>query len=163
MYKLRSSLIACFPLTIIIHIFLWPISGITTHRDTGDNCLLAFLPRLQSNCHYSLAYATVSCLWQSYLRPFPCNCSLLFLPGAFPSPPSFIAHFSMTTAVVRCSRLRSPANGDVNVTSLMYSSIASYSCRQGFGLVGSPSRTCQADGTWSGSTPRCRGEHVGYS
>ena len=39
-----------------------------------------------------------------------------------------------------------------------FSSVASYSCDQGFGLQGDATRVCQADGTWSGRTPQCISE-----
>ena len=38
-----------------------------------------------------------------------------------------------------------------------YNSVVSYACNSGFRLVGSATRTCQADGTWSGEHPRCIG------
>ena len=63
-------------------------------------------------------------------------------------------------SVVQCSPLSSPVNGAVQMDDPMYSSMASYSCDQGFGLQGDATRTCQADGTWSGATPRCRSELI---
>ena len=65
--------------------------------------------------------------------------------------------------VVQCSALSSPVNGAVQMDDPMYSSTASYSCDQGFGLQGDATRTCQADGTWSGVTPQCRSELTLFS
>ena len=62
--------------------------------------------------------------------------------------------------VVECSGLSSPVNGAVQMDDPMFSSMASYSCDQGFGLQGDATRTCQADGTWSGATPQCRSELI---
>ena len=60
-----------------------------------------------------------------------------------------------TTLGVECGGLRSPRNGVVRVRERMYSFMANYSCLRGYGLVGYPTRTCQADGRWSGRTPSC--------
>ena len=46
-------------------------------------------------------------------------------------------------------------NGDFNVTETTFESVAEYGCNEGFTLSGSQSRTCQADGTWSGADPVC--------
>ena len=34
-------------------------------------------------------------------------------------------------------------------------SVITYSCNNNYKLVGSPSRTCLVDGTWSGNQPIC--------
>ena len=46
-------------------------------------------------------------------------------------------------------------NGDFNTTGTIFQSVAEYACNEGFTLSGSQSRTCQADGTWSGADPVC--------
>lgn len=61
------------------------------------------------------------------------------------------------SAVVRCSSLKSPLNGRVKLSrEPVYGTVAIYTCRAGFGLMGDSTRTCQADGSWSGSTPSCQ-------
>ena len=40
-------------------------------------------------------------------------------------------------------------------------SVATYSCNDSFMLTGTSTRTCQADGTWSGDNPTC-GESEWY-
>ncbi|XP_063029445.1 CUB and sushi domain-containing protein 3 isoform X1 [Melospiza melodia melodia] len=48
-----------------------------------------------------------------------------------------------------------PAQGKREGKSFIYQSEVSFSCNSPFILVGSNTRICQADGTWSGSSPRC--------
>ena len=38
-----------------------------------------------------------------------------------------------------------------------YQMSITFSCDTGYSLVGSPTRTCQADGSWSGESPFCEG------
>ncbi len=59
---------------------------------------------------------------------------------------------------VSCSGLTSPANGAVDRTTGAFNDVATYSCDSLYYLVGndgSLERTCQANGTWSGSDPTC--------
>eukprot|EP00062_Callorhinchus_milii_P016178 gi/632967218/ref/XP_007899854.1/ PREDICTED: CUB and sushi domain-containing protein 3 [Callorhinchus milii] len=48
-----------------------------------------------------------------------------------------------------------PAQGRREGKSFIYQSEVSFRCNSPFVLVGSSTRICQADGTWSGSQPRC--------
>ncbi|XP_073535892.1 CUB and sushi domain-containing protein 3 isoform X7 [Phyllobates terribilis] len=48
-----------------------------------------------------------------------------------------------------------PANGKREGKSFIFQSEVSFICNPSFILVGSGTRVCQADGTWSGSPPRC--------
>src|SRR6185295_12571439 len=54
-----------------------------------------------------------------------------------------------------CPGLEPPANGSVSAPDTSAGSTASYLCAAGFMLDGPSARTCQADGTWSGSDPTC--------
>ena len=56
-----------------------------------------------------------------------------------------------------CEELSNPNNGGVTYSETTYQSVATYSCDTGFELVGDRTRTCSAEGTWSGSQPGCRG------
>ena len=57
---------------------------------------------------------------------------------------------------MNCSTLTDPANGQVSHTAgTTFRQTATYSCDTGYNLVGDSTRTCQADGIWSGSAPIC--------
>ena len=56
---------------------------------------------------------------------------------------------------VQCQILRSPLGGQVFVNSYAYLATARYSCDAGRILVGPETRTCEADGFWSGYAPSC--------
>ena len=52
--------------------------------------------------------------------------------------------------------------GDDNVPS--YEDICSFTCNTGYELTGSDTRTCQSDGSWSGSDDACRrGNKIMYA
>ena len=57
--------------------------------------------------------------------------------------------------IVTCPALSTKSPLAVSAPAITYSSNATYYCDTGFSLSGSQSRTCQADGTWSGSPPTC--------
>ena len=68
--------------------------------------------------------------------------------------------FLFLTAV-DCGSLPDPANGRVDHTAgTSFRQTATYSCNTGYDLVGDSTRTCQAAGNWSGSTPTCEGIYV---
>ena len=64
-------------------------------------------------------------------------------------------------SLVPCSSLTDPNNGmitcslgDDGVPS--YEDTCSFTCNTGYELTGSDTRTCQSDGSWSGSDDVCR-------
>ncbi|XP_078598029.1 E-selectin-like [Branchiostoma floridae x Branchiostoma japonicum] len=61
-----------------------------------------------------------------------------------------------TRTSVQCSVLTAPTNGGVSGGN-SYTDMATFTCDSGYSLVGDSSRTCQADGTWTGSSPTCTG------
>ena len=73
----------------------------------------------------------------------------------------------MPYTVVDCGNLTNPSNGEVIFSSTTLSSLAEYSCDQQSGYLltqGTGSvRTCQADGTWSGSEPSCVCSGAGFT
>lgn len=54
-----------------------------------------------------------------------------------------------------CGGLSDIPNGEVDYTSSTVGSTATYTCNTGFELVGEMSRSCLANGEWSGTTPMC--------
>lgn len=60
-----------------------------------------------------------------------------------------------TCAIKNCGTLAGPTNGTVTATTTTYGSAATYACNTGYGVVGTATRACQADGTWSGTAPTC--------
>jgi len=60
-----------------------------------------------------------------------------------------------TCTIVSCADLANPTEGTVTIGARTYQSTASYACLPGHTLTGDASRTCQADGKWSGAAPTC--------
>ncbi len=59
-------------------------------------------------------------------------------------------------AVVTCPALTNPDNGVVTLPNNNLESTATYTCDNGYTLTGdTTTRTCQANGMWSGSDPTC--------
>lgn len=69
-----------------------------------------------------------------------------------------IIHWFQYYLVVSCEPLNSIANGKVEYSSTSVSSIATYSCNNGYTMVG-PSATvvCNSYGEWEGPVPYCAG------
>ena len=71
------------------------------------------------------------------------------------------------TTIGQCPKLLSPPNGmiscslgDDNITS--YEDTCSFTCNTGYELTGSDTRTCQSDGSWSGTDTVCRRGNVTF-
>ncbi len=58
-------------------------------------------------------------------------------------------------SVAQCPGLDAPANGNIETTGMDFWDTATYSCSRGFILVGVDTRTCQANGAWSGNPSFC--------
>ena len=62
-----------------------------------------------------------------------------------------------------CGSLTNPANGQVSTTGgTTFGQNATYSCITGYNLVGDSTRTCEANGDWSGSPPTCQSMFLYY-
>ena len=57
--------------------------------------------------------------------------------------------------MVVCPSLTAPTNGAISSNGSAYGSSASFSCSTGYQISGSLLRTCQSNGTWSGSQSIC--------
>ena len=60
-------------------------------------------------------------------------------------------------AAVYCPFLVAPSNGVISPGNLFYQTTRTFSCNVGYSLSGSSNRTCQSDGSWSGTTAICTG------
>ena len=66
--------------------------------------------------------------------------------------------FSFHSIAMDCGTLNATTNGQVKHTAgTTFGQTATYSCDTGYNLVGDGTRTCQADGMWSGNEPTCQG------
>ena len=65
--------------------------------------------------------------------------------------------FLFLATAVDCGNLTAPANGSVSHIAGTFGQTATYSCNTGYNMVGNNTRTCQAEGNWSGNTPACQG------
>lgn len=101
---------------------------------------------------------------QSQMEVFPNGARLYYLcnPGYWRSGFSIqrCQNGKWTKATLRC-RPRSCGypgsitNGKISSYVYTYNSTVEYSCHPGYSIVGSKTRLCQANGTWSGTLPRC--------
>ena len=62
--------------------------------------------------------------------------------------------------IVFCSSLANPNNGMISCSLgddgvYSYEDICNFTCNTGYELTGSDTRTCQSDGSWSGSKNNC--------
>jgi len=57
--------------------------------------------------------------------------------------------------VVDCGGAPNLSNATSSTTGTTYNSIVTYTCKTGYSMVGNPTRTCLADGTWSTPAPAC--------
>ena len=56
---------------------------------------------------------------------------------------------------VNCGSLTDPVDGKVHAKLTTFEAVATYNCKRGHVLIGDITRTCQANGLWSGSQPKC--------
>ena len=56
---------------------------------------------------------------------------------------------------VDCGSLSDPGNGIVDASNTTFMNTATYTCNTGYNLASDTTRTCQANGTWSGTVPTC--------
>ena len=56
-----------------------------------------------------------------------------------------------------CGELALDDGSVVYSSGTTYNSVATYSCDEGYELVGDTTRQCGADGQWTGAKPQCTG------
>ncbi|CAH3164729.1 unnamed protein product [Pocillopora meandrina] len=62
--------------------------------------------------------------------------------------------------VNRCAHLSVPSNGSLHPCSNLPGNTCRFSCDKGYILTGSATRTCQDDGTWTGTQAKCNGRYI---
>ena len=62
-----------------------------------------------------------------------------------------------------CGPLQAPVNGSSLGSKTTFPNEIQFSCDVGFVLVGSSARRCLANGSWSGETALCQGEHEPFA
>ena len=90
----------------------------------------------------------------------PHNISTISSPILFPVFSLFLFHRKQSVTLhsftaIMCPSLLDPANGEVQASDRSFGRVATYSCNEGYALMGSNSRRCQADARWSGEEPEC--------
>ena len=64
--------------------------------------------------------------------------------------------FAISCAVVDCGGLPDPENGTATAADTTFNSTATFSCNDGYNLVGEETRRCLASGNWSANEPSCK-------
>ena len=70
-----------------------------------------------------------------------------------------VLNLSSSLAAVDCGALTAPTNGFSFGNLTTFPNTITFSCDVGFDLVGSFSRTCMPNKSWSGEVPVCKGNH----
>jgi len=61
---------------------------------------------------------------------------------------------------VDCGQLPAPVNGSIFGTKTVFPNTVKFSCDEGFDLLGSLTRKCQPNGSWSGNSTTCKGQLI---
>ena len=86
------------------------------------------------------------------------DCASLIATRALPGWQCFDLYYPILFTVVQCPTMEPISNGALNNgTSQGLNDTITYSCVEGYELVGSATLTCQLNGNWSGSEPYCQG------
>lgn len=111
----------------------------------------------EQNLEISWKCISFSRMWV-YLERFAC----CLTPGIFTSRylkgltlPLFVLLVLCTPPADACPRPRSPVNGVVLGNSFASGSTISYTCNDGYQLIGETTQQCKSDLTWSGRAPTC--------
>ena len=102
---------------------------------------------------YCIAYVA----FLLYLMCF-CDNSHLFSISERNYLQKFKFPFLIHETVNRCPQLSAPVHGSLELCSNLPGQTCLFSCDKGHVLTGSTTRTCNSDGTWTGTQPQCNGE-----
>ena len=64
--------------------------------------------------------------------------------------------------IIKCNDPDSPQNGNKSQHTVTFGSSVTFACNEGYELIGDITITCQANMTWSGSTPTCLAKNCSY-
>ena len=68
--------------------------------------------------------------------------------------------YVLNISVVDCLNLTSPSNGQVSHRTTTFGSVATYTCEDGYMLMGFPMRECLSNGNWSQEEPVCESKSL---
>ena len=71
-----------------------------------------------------------------------------------------IIPFFCLFVVVRCGDPGTPSNGTRTATTFTFPNTVTYTCNEGFNLIGNRSRRCLSGGQWSGGLPTCQSKYI---
>ncbi len=109
-------------------------------------------------CACPTGYGGTNCQIAAACTPNPClNGGSCAPTGATTFACTCPSGYAGTTCqiVTTCPGLSAPSDGDVSVSSQVAGGVAQYECDTGYVLSGGATRTCQGNGTWTGSAPTC--------
>ncbi|XP_068719046.1 sushi, von Willebrand factor type A, EGF and pentraxin domain-containing protein 1-like [Montipora capricornis] len=129
--------------------------GYTLNAD-GTHCTALSCPSISNVQNGKINPANPATTVDSTVR-FECNVGYI-LKGA--STRTCLADGTWSGVPPRCILATCIIPGELkdgtrSTSANVYNTVVSYACNSGFRLVGSATRTCQANGQWSGEHPRC--------
>lgn len=127
---------------------LLPPTSVTHHTRWREHGSVSAWP-LESGLE-KLLHAKVSCLPISFLH--------VTLQSSTGLEVSSENKLICQIPALECPELDAPENGEVELSGRVAGTTATYTCDDGFVLVGSAVRTCQGNGFWTGATPLCQRE-----
>ena len=60
---------------------------------------------------------------------------------------------------MNCGNLGSPLFGSIDIQLTTFGATVKYSCNVGYNLIGSTTRQCLSNGTWSNVAPTCQSKN----
>jgi sushi, von Willebrand factor type A, EGF and pentraxin domain-containing protein 1 len=125
-----------------------------TWDGTAPSCVIANCPALNGPAGGSVSAPTLTF---GSMATYACNTGYAMTGMATRTcqPTGAWSGSSPTCTITNCGPLTAPSNGTVTALVTTYGATATYACGTGYAANGPLTRTCQADGTWSGAAPAC--------